>query len=425
VQTSLWGIAKRAAGDKRHRFGNLYELLSEKNLKWCWSFLRKDAAPGVDRVDYKEYEANLDSNIHDLVERLKRKTYRAKLVQRRYIPKLNGKLRPLGIPATEDKLLQLCVARILESIYEQDFLTMSYGYRPGRGPRDAVKDLTDQLQFGRYNWIVEADIKGFFDNIDHEWMIRMLEERIDDKALLHLIRKWLKAGILETDGQVLHPTTGTPQGGVVSPVLANIYLHYALDLWIDKPVRHRAEGPAMIIRYADDFVCAFQYQRDAQRFYEDLAVRLAKFGLEVAADKTRILLFSRFRAKESGRFEFLGFEFRWEKGRRGGVFVKRRTAPKKLRASVANFTDWIRRHRHQKPRGLFMTLRAKYRGYWNYYGVIGNSRALNRFYRETKRILHKWLNRRSGRKSYTWAGLQASLDFFGVSGPRITELRAS
>ena len=307
MQTSLQGIAKRAASHRRHRFGNLYELLNEVNLLWCWRFLRKDAAPGVDKVDHQEYEAHLGSNVHDLVERLKRKAYHAKLVRRRYIPKLNGKLRPLGIPATEDKLVQTAVAKILESIYEQDFLAMSYGYRPGRGPRDAVRDLTDELQFGKYHWIVEADIKGFFDHIDHQWMIRMLEERIEDKAFLNLIRKWLKAGILDSDGQVVHPVTGTPQGGIVSPILANVYLHYALDLWFDRSMKPRSKGNATIIRFADDFVCAFERKEDAEGFYEDLGERLAKFGLEVAADKTRILRFSRFDLQGSGRFEFFGF----------------------------------------------------------------------------------------------------------------------
>jgi RNA-directed DNA polymerase len=218
VQTSLQGIAKRAASHKNHRFGGLYGLLNEENLTWCWRFLRRDAAPGIDRVDYKEYQSNLESNIRDLVERLKGKRYRARLVRRRYIPKTNGKLRPLGIPTTEDKLLQLAVAKILEAIFEQDFLECSYGYRPNRSPRDAVGRLTEELQDGRYCWVVEADIKGFFDNINHDWLLRMLEERIDDQAFLGLIRKWLKAGILDTDGQVTHPATGTPQGGIVSPV---------------------------------------------------------------------------------------------------------------------------------------------------------------------------------------------------------------
>ena len=215
MKTSPRGIAIRAASHKKHRFGSLYGLLNEENLAWCFDFLRKDAAPGVDRVDYREYQRNLASNIHDLVERLKTNRYRAKLVRRRYIPKLNGKMRPLGIPATEDKLVQVGVAKILEAIYEQDFLEWSYGYRPQRSPQDAATALTHSLHYGRYCWVVEADIKGFFDNIDHDWMIRMLEERIDDKPFLRLIRKWLQAGILETDGKVVHPVTGTPQGNAV------------------------------------------------------------------------------------------------------------------------------------------------------------------------------------------------------------------
>jgi RNA-directed DNA polymerase len=421
VQTSLWGIANRAASHKRHRFRNLYGLLNEANLKWCWQYLRKDAAPGVDRVDYAEYETELDVNVHDLVERLKQKRYRAKLVRRRYIPKLNGKLRPLGIPTTEDKLVQLGVAKILEAIYEQDFLEFSYGYRPVRGPKDAVRDLTRNLQFRRYGWVVEADIKGFFDNIDHDWLMRMLEERIDDKPFLHLIRKWLKAGILETDGQVVHPVTGTPQGGVVSPVLANIYLHYALDLWFDTKVKRSCRGSAMIIRFADDFVCAFQHKADAEQFYAQLSPRLAKFGLEVAEDKTRILRFSQFDLEGSGTFEFLGFEFRWIVNRKGGRTVSRRTSRKKLKASLANFTSWIRQERHRRTQPLLATLNAKYRGYWNYYGVIGNFKSLQTFFNRSMGLLFRWLNRRSQRRSYTWEGFDAMLQYFGVERPRITE----
>lgn len=421
MQTSLWGIANRAASHKRHRFRNLYGLLNEANLKWCWQYLRKDAAPGVDRVKYREYGTDLDCNVHDLVERLKQKRYHAKLVRRRYIPKLNGKLRPLGIPATEDKLVQLAVAKILEAIYEQDFLGVSYGYRPVRSPSDAIRDLTRDLRFGKYGWVVEADIKGFFDHIDHQWMMRMLEERIDDKPFLRLIRKWLKAGILDTDGQVVHPVTGTPQGGIVSPVLANIYLHYALDLWFAVKVKPFCRGSAMIIRFADDFVCAFQVRSDAERFYAQLGPRLAQFGLEVAEDKTRILRFSQYDLKGNGTFEFLGFEFRWRKTRTGGRMVSRRTSRKKLQASLANFTDWIRRERHRRLRTLLATLNAKYRGYWNYYGVIGNFASLRTFFTQSQRLLFKWLNRRSQRRSYTWEGFTAMLRYFKVERPRITE----
>ena len=231
MPTSLRGIAQKAQEHKQHRFQDLYRLLNEELLLECWRDIRKDAASGVDRVSAHDYEQNLDENIRQLVERLKRKSYRAKLVRRQYIPKTDGRWRPLGIPATEDKLLQLAVTRILEAIYEQDFLRCSYGYRPKVGALEAVDDQTIKLQFGRYHYVVEADIQGFFDNIDHDWLLRMLEERIDDRALLRLIQKWLKAGVLDTDGQVLHPVTGTPQGGIISPMLANVYLHYALDLW--------------------------------------------------------------------------------------------------------------------------------------------------------------------------------------------------
>ncbi len=421
MQTSLRGIANKAAKQQKHRFGNLYELLNEENLRWCWQFLRKEAAPGIDRVDYAEYQAELASSIHDLVGRLKGKRYRARLVRRHYIPKLNGKLRPLGIPTTEDKLLQLAVAKILEAIYEQDFLDCSYGYRPGRSPLDAVKHLTDELQYGRYCWIVEADIKGFFDNIDHDWMIRMLGERIDDKSFLRLIQKWLKAGILDTDGEVIHPATGTPQGGIVSPILANLYLHYALDLWFETKIKPACQGSALLIRFADDFVCAFQDRKDAELFMEELEARLGKFGLETAPDKTRLLRFCRYDLAGSGRFDFLGFEFRWEEGRNGGRFVKRRTSRKKLRASLANFTDWIKKECHRRTGRLFSTLNSKYRGYWNYYGVLGNSASLQRFFYITQRLLFKWLNRRSQRRSYTWVGFNALVNYYGVEQPRITE----
>jgi group II intron reverse transcriptase/maturase len=421
MQTSLRGISNRAAKDKEHRFGNLYGLLDENFLKWCFWQLKRDAAPGVDQVDFYEYRENLDENIADLVKRLKQKNYRAKLVRRQYILKINGKLRPLGIPATDDKVLQFAVAKILEAIYEEDFLDISYGYRPRIGPQDAVRDLTRKLQFGRFSHIVEADIRGFFDNIDHHWMIRMLEERINDRALLRLIQKWLKAGILDISGDVIHPATGTPQGGIVSPILANVYLHYTLDLWFEKRIKRACNGETLIIRYADDFVCAFQYKQDAELFYKQLSERLGKFSLEVSPEKTRILLFSQRMLKQSERFDFLGFEFRRTISRKFKPIIRRRTSRKKLRASIGAFTEWIKTNRNKKISKLMITLRAKYRGYWNYYGVIGNYDSLKTFFNRTSRILFKWLNRRSQKLSYNWAGFNDLLKQFLIPAPRITE----
>lgn len=231
--------------NKKARFGGLYGLLNEANLRGCFYQLRRSAAPGVDKVTFVEYERELATNLADLVSRLKGKRYHAKLVRRKYIPKANGKLRPLGIPALEDKLLQLAVAQVLEAIYEQEFLDCSWGYRPKRGPREARRELADRLYRGQTDWVVEADIKGFFDNISHEWMLRMLAERIEDGAFLRLIKKWLKAGVLEEDGKVVHPVTGTPQGGIVSPVLANIYLHYVLELWFEHWVKKECQGDVL------------------------------------------------------------------------------------------------------------------------------------------------------------------------------------
>jgi group II intron reverse transcriptase/maturase len=417
MPTSLEAIAKKAKEHPTYRFRNLAVMLDEAFLKDCWHDIKKNAAYGVDKVSAADYEKNLDENIQQLVERLKRGGYHAKLVKRKYIPKGEGKFRPLGIPATEDKLLQLAVARILEAIYEQDFLRCSYGYRPNLSPLEAVDKLTLKLQFGQYHFIVEADIKGFFDNIDHDWLIQMLEERIDDGQLLRLIKKWLKAGVLDTDGKVLHPITGTPQGGVVSPILANVYLHYALDIWFHKVVKPSCQGEACLIRFADDFVAAFEYQHEAERFYNLLGQRLAKFGLELSAAKTRIIPFNRTQSKTS--FDFLGFEFRWGKDRAGKPHLKRRTAPKKLRKSIQNFTEWCKQNRQLRLPDLFQQLNAKLRGYFNYYGVHGNSSSVYHFFQQVTEILFKWLNRRSQRHSFNWDSFKRLLNRFDIVRPHI------
>jgi group II intron reverse transcriptase/maturase len=400
----------------------LYRLLNEENLRGCFYQLRRSAAPGVDKVTFEEYESDLDANLADLVGRLKADRYHAKLVRRKYIPKPNGKLRPLGIPALEDKLLQVAAAQILSAIYEQDFLDCSWGYRPKRGAREASRVLADRLYRGGADLVVEADIRGFFDNISHSWMERMLQERIADGAFLRLIGKWLRAGIMEEDGKVVHPATGTPQGGIVSPVLANIYLHYVLDLWFERRVKKQSQGDVFMMRYADDFVCAFQYQDDAVRFERQLSERLGEFGLAAAPDKTRTLAFIRCKPEPNEAFEFLGFEFRWVRRRTGRMGVQRRTAPKKLRASVRAFSAWIKENRNCRVTTLMKALSHKLRGYWNYYGVRGNSESMSCLYNQCLRLLFKWLNRRSQKRSYTWDGFKAMLKMFALPTPRIVEL---
>jgi group II intron reverse transcriptase/maturase len=393
-------------------------MINGPMLYRCWQRIRKNAAYGVDKVSAEDYGKHLAGNIRQLVDRLKRKSYRARLIRRHYIPKGNGKMRPLGIPVVEDKLLQLAVVQILEAIYEQEFLRCSYGYRPKVGALDAVDKLTIKLQFGRYGRVVEADIQGFFDNIDHERLLEMLAERMDDKALLQLIGKWLKAGVLDTSGEVIHPAAGTPQGGIVSPILANIYLHYCLDEWFQHVVKKYCRGEACLIRYADDFVCAFERAEDAERFYQVLGKRLEKFGLKLSAEKTRVIAFDRGQSEQEG-FEFLGFEFRWGQDRQGKAHVKRRTSRKKLRSSLDRFTQWCRQKRHCPVKEWFKELKPKLQGYYNYYGVSGNHASLQQFFGEAMQILRKWLNRRSQRKSYSWEGFRQLIEHFQVPRPRI------
>ncbi len=422
MHTSLQGIAKKAAQHKTYRFRNLFGLLNAPFIMWCWQFLNKRSAPGVDRTSAREYEEQLGANILNLIDRVKRGTYRARLILRRYIPKGEGKWRPLGLPVLEDKLLQTAVTKILNAIYEQDFLPCSFGYRTGIGAKDAVKQLSAWLYDRPVHYIVEADIKGYFDHIDHDMLLDMLRVRIDDRPFLRLIQKWLKAGILETDGQVLHPATGTPQGGIISPVLANIYLHYVLDVWFETVVKVHCRGQAYLIRYADDFVCAFQFKDDAERFYRVLGKRLGQYGLTLAEDKTQLLRVSRNHREDKARFVFLGFEFQWAVSwKSGNVFLLKRTAPKKLRQSLKNFTEWCKTHRHWRMNDLMERLRAKLRGYFNYYGIRGNAKSLGYFYYQSMRILFKWLNRRSQKRSYTWEGFRQLLHEFGIPRPRIVQ----
>jgi group II intron reverse transcriptase/maturase len=420
-QTFLRAIAEKAFKDQHHRFGDLYRWLNQDVLRLGFYRLRKDAASGVDGMSFQDYEKDLEANLADLVGRLRRKAYRARLVRRKYIPKGQGKLRPLGILVLEDKLVQMVATQILLAIFEVEFLPCSYGYRSGVGAHDALQELTRELQFGGYHFVVEVDIKGFFDHIQWEWLERMLERRIADRAFLNLIRKWLRAGVLEEDGRVIHPQSGTPQGGIVSPVLANIYLHYVLDQWFERVVRPKQRGRCRMIRYADDLVACFEYRHEALSFEQALPERLGKFGLEVAKDKTKTLRFGRNGGPYNGRFDFLGFEFCWELDRKGQPRVKRRTATKKHLAAMQRLREWIKTHRHEKIPHLMKRLKAKLQGTWNYYGLIGNYRRMKLLYEEARRSLYKWLNRRSQRKSLGWRGINRLLERFQVRAPRIVE----
>jgi RNA-directed DNA polymerase len=418
MQTSLQRIANKAIINTKHKFGNLYGLLNEENLLWCFRQMNRKASPGVDKIDYCAYEKDLNSNLNKLVNSLKSKTYKAKLVRRKYIPKGNGK-RPLGIPTVADKLLQTACSKILESIFEQDFMNFSHGYRRGRGPRNTALDIRRQIQFGRYRWVTDADIKGFFDNIDHDRMIRMLEERIEDKSFLKLIRKWLKAGILEEDGKVISPVTGTPQGGSISAILANIYLHFALDLWFEKRVKPQCRGDVTIIRFADDFICCFQYSEDANRCLSMLKLRLLKFNLELSETKTRLVRFTRFSTCNNETFIFLGFEFRWGLARSRKAVVRLKTAKKKYLLAIQSIKSWIKGNRSTRIKELMKTYKSKLQGHWNYYGVCGNFEMLQKFYWNANRTVLKWLNRRSQRKSFNCIGFSDLLVYYRIPRPKI------
>jgi group II intron reverse transcriptase/maturase len=425
VRTSLQGIAKTAKLNKQHRFRDLYRLLNTEMLHLAWRGLKHYSAIADDDITVADYGAELDANLDRLVKKLRQKRYRAKLIKIGYIPKENGKKRPLGIPALEDKIVQKAVAMILSAIYEQDFLACSYGYRPEIGAKDAVSDLAFQLQYGMFGYIVEADIKGYFDAISHEKLLAMLEKRINDRAFMRLITKWLKAGILEPEGYVKHPVTGTPQGGIVSPILSNVYLHIVLDEWFADVVKPRLKGRAIMCRYADDWVCAFQYRDDAQRFYSVLPKRLARYELQVEPSKTQIVRFSRFHpSRKRGRtFTFLGFEFYWFKDRNGIPRAMRRTAPAKQRIALRRMKAWLKASRHLPKKLFFRTLKQKLVGHYNYYYVRGNSLSVWSFYQTVIEYTKKWLNRRSQRKSYTWEKFKRILEYVGIPKPRLTEKR--
>ncbi|MFT5085376.1 MAG: RNA-directed DNA polymerase [Lentisphaeria bacterium] len=414
---ALRGIARKAKQEPRHRFRDLSRCLNETHLRHAFSKMNKKAASGVDNITYNDYQNNFDENIGDLIGRLKRQSYKARLVKRKHIPKSPGKTRPLGLPVFEDKLVQTAGTDILSAIYEQDFYDFSYGYRPKRGSRQCADDLSVRMQFGRFGYVVEADIKGFFNNIDHDILLEFIALRVDDKRFLRLISKWLKAGILEENGEIQYPDEGTPQGGSISPISANIYLHYVIDEWFEHVVKPSCEGDAIICRYADDFVCAFQYAKDADRFYDVLPKRLEKYNLEVATEKTNRIRFSRFEPSLKNTFTFLSFEFYWSYDKAGKARLFRRTSRKRLQSIKNDLSEYIKKNRHKRTPVLLDKLTQKLRGHYNYFGVVGNLDDLFTVYFHAVGKLYKWLNRRSGRKSMTWKKLKRVIAYRNLVRP--------
>ncbi len=427
VETKLRRIAEKARREPGFKFTSLYHLMNEELLRGCFKRLRKNATAGIDKMTKDMYAEHLESHLTELTDGLQRMAYIPQPVRRRYIPKPGStKQRPLGIPCFEDKLVQAGLVRILESVYEQDFMEDSYGFRPLRSCHNALRALSETVEHKPISYIVEADIKGFFDRVSQEWLMKFLAHRIEDKRVQRMVKRFLRAGVAE-DGSVTVSDEGTPQGGVISPLLANIYLHYVLDLWFERIYRKRCTGYARLIRYADDFVVCFQYKAEAERFHEELGRRLGRFGLEVEPMKTKVMEFGRFAVQNAKRrgeraetFEFLGFTHYCGTKRDGkGFRMKRVTARKKFIAKLKDFKEWLKKARILKTRELWETAQAKLRGHYNYYGVTDNLRGIARFGDEVEKLLFKWLNRRGKKNCLNGEKFEEMLKRFPLPKPRI------
>ena len=426
MDTELDLLSDRARASGAERIENVAHLLSPANLKECLGRLKRRRATGTDGVTLEEYEEVADTVLPELVERMKRMSYKPQPVKRIYIPKANGKMRPLGIPSVEDKVVQCGMTRILESVYEADFLDCSYGFRRGRGCHQALQKVNEAIMRHPVNHVIEADIKGFFDNVSHDWMLKFIGHRIADRKFQQLVEKFLKAGYME-EGTLYATEGGTPQGGVISPVLANIYLHYVLDLWIERKVKEESRGYVEMVRYADDFVICVQYKDDAERILTEVRERLAKFGLELAEEKTRRIEFGRYarqNAEAKGRkpesFDFLGFTYYIGKTRGGAFKVGMKTSRKKLNAKLKEMTQWIKTVRNLLPlKDLWKTLKAKLSGHFQYFGVSGNYREIRTYHNRVLAIILKWLNKRSQKKSFSWKTYGKYLEKYPLPKPKI------
>lgn len=427
MSPELSKVVERAKKDPEARFHSLAHYLDEAALKRAFARIRKDAATGVDGVSKEEYARHLDENIRDLHQRLRTQQYRHRPILRVHIPKGPGsrETRPIGISTIEDKIVQGALREVLEAIYEQDFLPCSYGFRPGRSAHDALGVLDRMLYSERIRWVLEADIRSFFDSIDRKKLMEILQIRIADGSILRLVGKCLHVGVLDGE-EFTEPEDGTAQGSIISPLLGNVYLHHALDLWFEREVRPGLRGHARLIRYADDFIIGFTTREDAQRVIAALWERMAAFGLTLHPDKTRIIPFARPSRSDKGSstsvpgtFDFLGFTLHWRMTRKGNWVPTMKTRRASLRKTLIRVSAWCRRHRHRPLAEQHAALSSKLHGHYQYFGVNGNSRCLGKVWHQVKRIWFKWLQRRGQHKPIRWKRFGAYLAHFPLPTPRV------
>ena len=426
MATGLNRIREMSLKDPNMVFTSVYHLINYDLLYKCYKELDGNKASGVDKVTKAEYALNLEDNLKDLLERLKRHYFKPQPSLRVYIPKSNGKLRPLGISAFEDKIVQFALKEVLESVFESKFCDTMYGFRPNRSCHDALKELDHLIMKENTSWIVDADIKGYFNSLDHEVILNAIKFRLADPSILWLVKKMLTAGIME-EGKRQPSTKGTEQGNLASPVIANIYMHYTLAKWFEIKFKPTCGGKCGLVIYADDFVATFQYKDEAERFLKEVAKRFAEVGLELEPEKTRLVEFGRFaeerRSKRGEKrpetFDFLGFTHYCAKSRTGYFCVKRKTSSKKFRDKVRAMVQFIKNNRHVRVSDLIRAVNLKLRGHFQYYGISDNFAMISTFKELTQRALFKWLNRRSQKKSYTWVGFNELLRALPLEEPKI------